>query len=97
MTIGLPGEPESFAGDSGGPAFIFHPDGTRRLAGIVSRSASAAGGGMIHTRVDALADWIAATLHAMARDVKPSKNGGEGCAGTGPGCRGQIACRQLPA
>ena len=98
MTIGAPGEPRSLAGDSGGPAFVFYPDGTRRLAGIVSRSASDAPGevgGAIHTRVDAYADWIAATLHAIGKDKLPSKSGGAGCTGSLHGCR-SILCRHPP-
>jgi secreted trypsin-like serine protease len=73
MKIGGPGEPQNCKGDSGGPAFVIGLDGVRRLAGIVSRSANNATeciDGSIHTRVDAYADWIAATLTVIEEDAK---------------------------
>jgi secreted trypsin-like serine protease len=76
MTIGAPGEPQNCEGDSGGPAFLVGADGTKRLVGIVSRSANDATDcvdGSVHTRVDAYADWIATTLHLIDEDFQHSK------------------------
>jgi secreted trypsin-like serine protease len=73
MTIGAPGEAQSCEGDSGGPAFLVGSDGIRRLAGIVSRSANDATecvDGTVHTRADAYAEWIAATLEMIERDAR---------------------------
>jgi len=78
MAVGGPGEPESVEGDSGGPAFIVRSGGARWLAGVVSRTAS----GTILTRVDAYADWIAATLRAIEKDPHPSAASGTRCAGS---------------
>ncbi len=64
MVIGGPGLPQSCVGDSGGPALVGAGD-TRRIAGIISRSANDATecvDGTIATRVDPYADWLTATL-----------------------------------
>lgn len=76
MTIGGPGEPQSCAGDSGGPAFVLNERGARRIAGIVSRSANDATecvDGSIDTRVDAYSDWLAATLATIEADERRTR------------------------
>jgi secreted trypsin-like serine protease len=65
MTIGAPGQAQNCVGDSGGPSFVVLAGGKRRIAGVVSRSANDASecvDGSIHTRVDAHAEWVLATL-----------------------------------
>jgi trypsin len=78
ITIGAPGAPQNCEGDSGGAAFLVGADGARRLVGIVSRSANDATDcvdGSIHTRVDAYADWIVATLHTIDESFQHLKRG----------------------
>jgi secreted trypsin-like serine protease len=68
IVIGGPGEAQDCVGDSGGPSFSFGADGSRRIAGVSSRSANNATecvDGSIHTRVDSHAEWIAKTLRAI--------------------------------
>jgi secreted trypsin-like serine protease len=70
LVVGGPGESQSCIGDSGGPSYLLSSDGTRRIAGIVSRSANdktECVDGSIQTRVDAYAPWIAATLTTIAQ------------------------------
>lgn len=91
MTLGAPGDPQGFEGDSGGPAFLVAPDGTRRLAGIVSRAAGAVPGaaaGTVHTRIDAHADWLATTLRTIERAAPPPA-GSAACRGAV--CRGAAS------
>jgi secreted trypsin-like serine protease len=68
MIIGGPGEVQSCVGDSGGPSYVTLSTGERRLAGVVSRSAdptSECGAGSVHTRVDAYAGWVRATIDGI--------------------------------
>lgn len=71
LTVGGPGEAQNCVGDSGGPSYLLSTDGARRIIGIVSRSANnetECVDGSIHTRVDAYAGWISATLETIAKD-----------------------------
>ena len=68
IVIGGPGEAQDCVGDSGAPSFSFESDGSRRIAGVSSRSANNATecvDGSIHTRVDSHAVWIGKTLRAI--------------------------------
>jgi secreted trypsin-like serine protease len=90
MTVGGPGEAQDCDGDSGGPSFVIDASGTRRIAGIVSRSANDATAcvdGSIHTRADAYADWINRILATIAAD-DGSTTQASGCSVT-PGGRAE--------
>jgi secreted trypsin-like serine protease len=66
--IGAPSDVQNCDGDSGGPAFVV-ADGKRRIMGIASRSVDSQAPcvtGTIHARVDAEAQWIAATLRSFS-------------------------------
>jgi hypothetical protein len=68
--IGAPSETQNCDGDSGGPAFVTI-GGKRRLMGVVSRSfddKAPCVSGTIHTRIDAEAGWIAATLRGFQQE-----------------------------
>src|SRR4029079_7933703 len=76
--IGAPSETQNCDGDSGGPAFVT-TGGKRRLMGVVSRSfddKAPCVSGTIHTRVDAEARWIAATLRDFQQEPTAASRAG---------------------
>jgi Trypsin len=94
MTAGTSGDAEACFGDSGGPAYVAGPDGTPRVAGVISRAAdpmNPCAFGSVLTRVDSVSAWIASTLQTIGEHEQPAK-AAAGCAaapwrrsGWGPG------------
>ncbi len=61
LQMSEPGDPQPCYGDSGGPVFVSLPDGSRAIAGIVSRGPGEEGGcdtGAIATRMDPYKAWV---------------------------------------
>jgi endonuclease G len=66
---------DSCNGDSGGPAYLLAPDGSRAVAGLTSRATADAevncGDGGIYIRPDRFRDWISSVMQDAGLDPLP--------------------------